>query len=34
MFNFLTGDALNGLGTTVGFFVFLIIGRYIRKWKS
>jgi hypothetical protein len=34
MIDWLTGDAINGLGTTIGFFTFLIIGRLVRRWKS
>ncbi len=31
MLEWLSGDPLSGIGTTVGFFIFLIIGRYVRK---
>ncbi len=27
----LSGDPLCGIGTTIGFFIFLILGRYVRK---
>ncbi|MCW3134827.1 MAG: hypothetical protein N2V78_10920 [Methanophagales archaeon] len=30
MFEWLSGDPLCGIGTTIGFFVFLIIGHYLR----
>ncbi|MFQ6119380.1 MAG: hypothetical protein ACE5KE_05785 [Methanosarcinales archaeon] len=30
----LEGDPLSGIGTTIGFFVFLIIGRYLRIIKE
>lgn len=30
----LSGDVLNGLGTTVGFFIFAIIGRAVRRWMK
>ncbi len=33
MIDWLSGDAVNGLGTTIGFFLALIVGRYLRKWK-
>ncbi|GBE55037.1 hypothetical protein BMS3Bbin15_01201 [archaeon BMS3Bbin15] len=29
-----SGDSLNGIGTTIGFFIFLIIGHYIRIMKE
>ncbi|MDD5473946.1 MAG: hypothetical protein PHU34_07325 [Candidatus Methanoperedens sp.] len=32
MLDWLTGDPLNGIAITVGFFVSLIIGRYLRLW--
>ena len=31
MFEWLSGDPLCGIGTTVGFFIFLILGRYVRR---
>ena len=31
MFEWLSGDPLCGIGTTVGFFTFLILGRYVRR---
>jgi len=34
MLEWLSGDPLNGIGTTVGFFVFLIIGHYLRLRKG
>ncbi len=34
MMEWLSGDALNGLGTTIGFFLALIVGRYLRRWRS
>lgn len=33
MFEWLTGDPLTGILTTIGFFVFLIIGRNLRLWQ-
>ena len=39
MLDWLSGDPLSGLGTTLGFFTFAIIGRWLRKrmvekWRS
>lgn len=34
MLFWLEGDPLSGIGTTIGFFVFLIIGRYLRIIKE
>lgn len=31
MLEWLSGDPLCGIGTTVGFFTFLILGRYVRR---
>jgi len=33
MFEWLAGDPLCGIGTTLGFFIFLIIGHHIRLLK-
>ena len=33
MLEWLEGDPLAGIGTTIGFFVFLIIGHYICEWR-
>lgn len=33
MLEWLEGDPLAGIGTTIGFFVFLIIGHYVRLWR-
>lgn len=34
MLEYLVGDALSGILTTAGFFIFLIIGRHFRLWKD
>jgi hypothetical protein len=34
MIEWLTVDPLNGIATTIGFFVSLIIGRYLRQWRE
>jgi len=34
MLEWLSGDPLCGVGTTVGFFVFLIIDHYLRLRKG
>jgi hypothetical protein len=33
MFEWLAGDPLTGILTTIGFFVFLIIGRNLKLWQ-
>jgi hypothetical protein len=33
MLEWLSGDPLTGILTTIGFFVFLIIGRYVKLRK-
>ncbi len=33
MFEWLTGDALSGIYTTVGFFTFLLVGRRLGMKK-
>jgi hypothetical protein len=33
MFEWLAGDPLTGILTTIGFFVFLIIGRELKLWQ-
>ncbi len=34
MIEWLTLDPLNGIATTIGFFISLIIGRYLRLWRE
>ncbi len=34
MIEWLTVDPLNGIATTIGFFISLIIGRYLRIWRE
>ncbi len=34
MIKWLTGDPLNGIAITIGFFISLIIGRYMRIWRE
>jgi len=34
MIEWLSGDSLNGIGTTIGFFIFLILGHHIRLWRT
>ena len=34
MIEWLRGDPLNGIVTTIGFFISLIIGRYLRLWRE
>jgi len=34
MLEWLAGDPLCGIGTTVGFFIFLIIGYHVRSWMK
>jgi hypothetical protein len=33
MVEIINGDPLSGLLTTIGFFVFLIVGRHVRLWQ-
>lgn len=34
MLEWMSGDPLSGIGTTVGFFLFAIIGYQIRKLRN
>lgn len=34
MLEWMTGDPLSGIGTTVGFFLFAIIGYQVRKMRK
>lgn len=34
MLEWLNGDPLNGIVVTITFFIFLIIGRYLRLWRG
>lgn len=34
MLEWMTGDPLSGIGTTVGFFLFAIIGYQVRKMRE